>query len=538
MSDDSEQTAKRAKRLGPFASRRTFLKGTGALAVTAGIGAGNVTAGGDGPSRVVGYYASWASDYGPEDVPFDRLTHLAYAFLEPESDGTVVLGNPNNDSLIQDLAANSDGDTELQFSISGGWYPQEFSDAASTWQNRQRFAETAVDHVVNYGFDGIDLDWEYPDGTTHPDDPDNFEMLVDAVRSELDNRVGTDAPLTLAASANSSTSDDAYNDGIFQHLTHVNVMNYDYNGDWSNETNFNAPFELPSDDPSSREEWSVTDTMDYWSGRVADEDLVMGMPFYGYSFTGVPSTNDGLYQSFDSASSETYSDIQSDIKPQTHYDEFWHDEAEVPWLYSAQDEIFISYDNEASVQNKCDFVNANDFGGVMCWELSQDASNTLITVMHDAMQGDSPNGKFAYDDRTVTTGDLSVRAGPGTSHTRLDVASEDTTGRVVGGPETADGYTWWEIEYEDGVENGWSAENWLDHSRFKVGDQCVSTDLVWVRDGPSTSYDHIDSAPSDSYGTITDGPVENDDHVWWQVDWDGNVLTGWVAQGESWLVPA
>ena len=505
--------------------------------MTAGIGAGKVAAGGDSPSRVVGYYASWASGYDPDDVPFDRLTHLNYAFLEPQSDGTVVLGNPNNDSLIQDLAASSDGDTELQFSISGGWYPQEFSDAASTWSNRQRFAETAVDHVINYGFDGIDLDWEYPDGTTRDSDPDNFELLVEAVRNELDSRVGTDAPLTIAASANPNTSDDAYNDGIFQYLDHVNVMTYDFNGDWSSETNFNAPFETPEDDPNWGE-WSASNTMDYWAGRVANEDLVMGMPFYGYSFTNVSSTNDGLYQSFDSAPSETYYNIENNIKPQSHYDYFWHDEAQVPWVYSSQDGIFISYDDESSVQNKCDFVNANGFGGVMCWELSQDASNTLITVMHDAMHGDDSDGKFGYDDRTVTTADLSVRDGPGTSHTRLDVAPEGTTGRVVGGPETADGYTWWEIEYEDGVQNGWSAENWLEHSRFKVGDRCVTTDLVWVRDGPGRSYNHIDDAPSDSYGTIIDGPVESDDFQWWRIDWDGNVLTGWTAQGESWLVPA
>ena len=465
MSNDDGQSSSRkpdASNVEP--SRRTFLKATGAVATAGALGTQEVGAHGDYPPRVVGYYPYWADNYEPGDVPYSKITHLNYAFLNVESDGTVVLADSSHDSLIKDLASYDDENTVFEFSISDGWYPQDYSDAASTSENRQRFAKTAVDHVLNYGFDGLDLDWEYPDGTTRDSDPENFALLVEAVRNELDERVGTWAHLTIAASANPNTADKAYKDRIFDYLDHVNVMTYDYHGDWSNDTNFNAPLDSPPEDPDGQQDWNVAHSMDYWAGRAVTKDkLVMGTPFYGRSYSGVSSTNEGLFNSFDSSSSETYYNIQENILPQSDYEYHWHHDAKVPWLYSAAEGVFIAYDNEESISNKCSFVNDNGFGGVMCWELSQDRSNTLIADIHEYVHGGYTNAKFDDQEHTVTTADLSVRDGPGTSYTRIDTAPQGTTGTVTDGPVHNDGYTWWKVDYYDGVSTGWSAQgsDWL-----------------------------------------------------------------------------
>ena len=381
---DTERTG---KKLLTGTSRRSFLVGTGAAATAALVGAGQAGAA-HGDKHVICYYPWWADGegYPASDIPFDTITALNWAFLVPESDGTVTLGNSDPDD-IQAVANNSDGETDLLFSISGGWYPQEFSDAASTAQNRERFAETAVDHVLNFGFDGIDLDWEYPDGTTDEDDPENFELLVGEIRDELDARVGDDALLTMAASPNPTTADAAYRDGVFDDLDYVHVMNYDYHGDWDEKTNFNAPLHSEPDSPLG-EDWNVASHMEYWSGRpIADEDLVLGIPFYGRVYEPVHSDdNDGLYQEFGSAEAETYGTIVDDYLSDHRYDEFWHDVAEVPWLYRSQGRgEFISYDDPDSVANKMQFVLDNGFGGAFCWELSQDPTDTLINVMHDEL---------------------------------------------------------------------------------------------------------------------------------------------------------
>lgn len=125
---------------------------------TAALGSREVNAHGSYGNRVVGYYPAWAGEYTPEDVPYDKLTHLNYAFLEPQSDGTVVVGDASEKALLRELSAYDDTDTVFILSISGGWYPQEYSDAAATAENRKRFAKTAVDIMEEYSFDGLDLD--------------------------------------------------------------------------------------------------------------------------------------------------------------------------------------------------------------------------------------------------------------------------------------------------------------------------------------------------------------------------------------------
>lgn len=55
----------------------------------------------------------------------------------------------------------------------------------------------------------------------------------------------------------------------------------------------------------------------------------MGTSFYRRSFSGVSSANDGLFNSFDSATSETYYDIRENIEPQSDYECHWHPDAKV-----------------------------------------------------------------------------------------------------------------------------------------------------------------------------------------------------------------
>jgi uncharacterized protein YraI len=71
------------------------------------------------------------------------------------------------------------------------------------------------------------------------------------------------------------------------------------------------------------------------------------------------------------------------------------------------------------------------------------------------------DGTFETGERVATTTDLSVRAAPGTGEDRVAVADAGAAGYVRGGPRRADGYTWWEVEYNAG-DAGWSVESSLE----------------------------------------------------------------------------
>jgi parallel beta-helix repeat protein len=73
----------------------------------------------------------------------------------------------------------------------------------------------------------------------------------------------------------------------------------------------------------------------------------------------------------------------------------------------------------------------------------------------------TPPPKFRVGDQVRTTANLKVREGPGLGHTIVSIVPEGALGQILGGPVEADGYTWWDVDYDIGVR-GWSAEDWLE----------------------------------------------------------------------------
>lgn len=372
-----------------------FLKGAGVLVGTSFIGraAGAENKGrGKGKNRssdrVVGYYPWWADEYTPEDIPWDIVTDIDYAFLRPQSDGTVATPPNWQEDLINRLASVSDEDTALLFSVNGGWYPQEYSDAAATAERRERFAKTALERIRTYNFDGIDIDWEHPNGRTREEDPENLTLLLEEIRrqfNQAEKEDGKTYKLSMAVSPLTSIAGPLEVGEFNDDVDYLSVMNYGFHGTWSNRTHFNAPLYPVSDSLNAYPKHTSDYAMQWWADQpISNEKLTFGLPFFGRSFTNVQSERPdsrGLFQPFEGGGTLTYEQITSDIKPQSDYEYYWHSKARVPWLYSEADDQFISYDDKHSIKEKTKYTVDNGFGGMMCWELTQDPSNTLLKTI-------------------------------------------------------------------------------------------------------------------------------------------------------------
>ena len=65
-----------------------------------------------------------------------------------------------------------------------------------------------------------------------------------------------------------------------------------------------------------------------------------------------------------------------------NYKKYWDDDAKAPYLYSSRDKVFVSYNDERSIEHIIKVVQDNHLGGMMTWEYGQDMTLTLLKVMY------------------------------------------------------------------------------------------------------------------------------------------------------------
>ncbi len=394
---------------------------------------GNCQGGGgpDGDARVVAYYIEWGiygRDYQPSDIPIDKITHLNYAFANIDADGRIAIG----DSYAA-IDKSYPGDTwdqpyrgtynqinnvlkaqypHLKTLISvGGWtWSGRFSDVALNDASRSLFAESCVDFIRTYNFDGVDIDWEYPvccglSGNTYrPEDRLNYTLLMQELRQQLD-AAGTmdskDYLLTIAAAGGVDKLANYDLAGIAAQCDWVNTMSYDFMGAWDlsitgHHSALHANPDNPSPNDNVRLHYNAVGSVQPWlNAGVAANKIVLGVPFYSRAWGGVPDIDGGLFQSATSVPPGTWDDWSSGdtgINDFTEietmiasgaYTRYWDDQAKVPWLYSSTQHggHFVSYDDAESMQYKVEYVNSTGLGGVMIWEITADRNQTLLDVI-------------------------------------------------------------------------------------------------------------------------------------------------------------
>lgn len=377
---------------------------TGAAGISSRAAGENAAGGRE--AVVVGYYAGWAAGkgYTPWNVPAERLTHLNYAFagIDKES-GTLVMTNPAADRKnFEQLRAVKKANPGLRTLISvGGWDESTyFSVIASTAAGREIFAQSCLDFILVHGFDGIDLDWEYPVSggpagiVNSPQDRENFTLLLSAIRGKLDGQSRADGrkyDLTIAGAANANYLQKIEAGKVAALVDHIFVMAYDMHGTWDTYSDFGAPLYQPSG-YSPQYKNSVADGIGaYLSAGIPAEKLVLGIPFYGYLYEGVSGEGRGLYSTFGSARSIAYDEVRSSYLPRTGMSSAFHAEAAVPYLYG--NGVFLSYEDARSVRSKAAYAGSQGLAGVGIWELSHNRDGELARHAYEGLLEGRGEGK-------------------------------------------------------------------------------------------------------------------------------------------------
>jgi len=354
--------------------------------------------------RLVGYYfgKSARSGFDLSSAPVEKLTDLIYSNAKPNEDGTCTLAHPDVDEtnfeILRSIKA-AHPNLHLLLSVGGAPPSTFFSKIASSKGLRMKFAESCVELALKNGFDGLDIDWEYPvnDGipgnAIHSEDRHNFVSLLKTTRDVLDRRMGRKhGLLTAATTAYWNHLPDLALSEIARYLDWINVMAYDLsdmNPLYASHASSLFAWRKTSNEKPGAQAFANTDAAVRWylSNGVPAQKIVLGVPFYGTVWTGVSAKDHGLFQSFTGREGEgdgvPYRKIHHEL---ASYTRFWDEKAQAPWLYSSSG-VMISYEDEQALTEKVKYVWQNHLGGIMFWEISEDDEDfDLLNAIYTQMR--------------------------------------------------------------------------------------------------------------------------------------------------------
>ncbi len=346
-------------------------------------------------------------------IPAAQITDLIYAFGEPNDAGACTPPTAAQEATFAALRKLRKGHRGLRLIVSiGGWdQAPQYSDIALTDDSRDRFTASCIQaFVVGQGFDGIDLDWEFPVhggmNRSRPADRADASALVREYRRQLDALGRTTHRhylLTVAIPAGTWQQGGAYSvsdsydlAALARSADWLNVMTYDMNNIFSPVSGFNTPLTADPRDAEpapQRSRDNLTSAVRYYESQgVPAAKIMLGIAFYGRGFTGVAQENAGLYSKYTGGYAETpWKAIRSQFLTSPDWVRHWSATAQAPWLYNATQHIFFTYDDPLSLGIKGDFARRERLRGAMIWVLGEDdAENRLLNALVSHLEQGSP----------------------------------------------------------------------------------------------------------------------------------------------------
>jgi chitinase len=292
--------------------------------------------------KVIGYYMP-----SKDPINVEQYTHINYSFAIPAKTGDTLLPlrNPEN---ARDIIKQVHAKGRKIFLSVGGWGigdaggdDSRFHRLAETEQGRKAFISSTLKMVRQYGFDGVDFDWEYPD----EDSPsaDQYVLIVSAMADSLhkENKKLTAAVISYGKKGFGIKKE------AFDKMDWLNLMAYDddYGPDYIKA---HSPYSL------------AVKSINYWVDErgLPAHKAVLGLPYYSKKGMG----NYG----------PSYKDLLKDGA--SPFDDYWKG---------------AFYNGTHTIKLKTQFALDRKLGGVMVWEVRHDTNDefSLGKAINDTVKG-------------------------------------------------------------------------------------------------------------------------------------------------------
>jgi len=383
------------------------------------------------PKIAISWYAGWHSTAGfpLSKVSWNKYTHLTYSFAETTPDVRLLSLNGSNPELLPEFVSQAKAHGVKALVSVGGWTGSRwFSSNVASAENRTQFVKTLTNFARQYKLDGLDFDWEYPGrqgigcNTISGSDSANLLALLQELRKDP-----LGAKLTLSAAV--STVPFAGPDGnpmtdvsaFANVLDWIAIMNYDIWGPWSATVGPNAPLDDTCAAPENQFGSAVSAVKGWNDAGMPFDQIVLGVPAYGHSFrvrkadafvngtqTLVPFPK---FDSVDRPTGDAWDDaagvdecgaaqaaggnidfwglieqgyLNKDGSFKQGIPHSFDTCSQTPYVYNADKEIMVSFDNAQSFAAKGKFVKSKGLRGFSMWETGGDSDDILVKSIRKA----------------------------------------------------------------------------------------------------------------------------------------------------------
>lgn len=302
-------------------------------------------------------------------------THIIISKARIEND-TIVPLDEGDFKVYADVVAMKKQNPSLQvlLSITSG-----FSSLVEDPRGVAIFAYNAHKFLITHGFNGLDLDWEFPawpPWKKNPKEKERFNYLVLQLNNALKLASHPPLMLTVAVGGSQDIIDSSYEiDQLAKYVDFVSVMGYNYHKfePYMPFTGHNAPLTKSRYEDGYFSTLNIHWVTQYWMKRGMPKDkLIIGIPTFGRSWklltsewhnVGAPAVDEGMF-----SGKLTYTEACIFVKEGATY--YFDDESKVP--YAVRERDWISYENAVSIKDKAQWILDAGVAGVMIWNLNSD----------------------------------------------------------------------------------------------------------------------------------------------------------------------
>ncbi|ORX42981.1 glycoside hydrolase [Piromyces finnis] len=321
---------------------------------------------------------------------FTNINVIIYCFFRIDDNGEPYSSNTSVD-IKKKTIYYLNNDVKKKYphlrtvlSFGGASGSKNFGTILNSKDKISNIAKKIADTMTTHGFDGVDIDWEFPTDSTQSK---NYGTLLKEIRSNI----GNNKILTISAAYNSNKY-NGYAKTYMNYINWFNIMTYDFAGSWNKYSGHGSPLYSPTNDLNHQKSCDIS-INSYLNEGIPSNKLVLGVAFSGQAWKVQSSANNGFNQKGTTNTEGqpgntegiwTYMALREQnilvSKKMTSKPWFrtWHSDAKSPSLFNPYTMQYISYNDKDSMCERIAYVKMKNLAGVMMWEIGQDYKRELL----------------------------------------------------------------------------------------------------------------------------------------------------------------